>query len=228
MEFEKQEPEQDQYLQARLAASVIYRKEKNYRQAEKVLTDLLGQEKYKKNLLVWQMYAEFLKEQRKFRKLAKVLSNLLSDYPQNQSLIFELSVTKHELRDEDESIRLLKKLLKLNPRHANALNFLAYSYAEAKINLDDALNLIEKALSRDLNNPYYLDTKAWVYYRFENFEEALKVQRRALYYLPDDPILLEHYGDILLGLEREAEAKAYFADSARYAEGSEDLSLIHI
>ena len=40
----------------------------------------------------------------------------------------------------------MKETIKLNPKHANALNYLGYTYAEKGVNLNEAISLIKRAL----------------------------------------------------------------------------------
>ena len=78
---------------------------------------------------------------------------------------------------------------------ANALNYLGYTYADMGINLDEARQLIEKALQIEPDNGYITDSLGWVYYQKGDYDKAIALLIRAVELSPDDSILLEHLGD---------------------------------
>jgi Flp pilus assembly protein TadD len=106
-----------------------------------------------------------------------------------------------------EMIAALKKTLELKPDHADALNYLGYTYAEAGENLDEAIDLIKRALQIKRDNGYILDSLAWAYYMKGRYPEAHEVMVKAVSKEDDDPIMREHYGDILLKVGKREKAK---------------------
>ena len=92
----------------------------------------------------------------------------------------------------------MEEAIKLNPAHADALNYLGYSYAERDVRLEEAVALIKKALVIKPQNGYYLDSLAWVYFKMGRFQEALAEMKRAVEVVPDDPVFYEHLGEIYL------------------------------
>ena len=58
-----------------------------------------------------------------------------------------------------------RKVLAVNPDNDNALNYLGYMLADRNIRLDEARDMILKALSREPNSGAYLDSLGWVYFR---------------------------------------------------------------
>jgi tetratricopeptide (TPR) repeat protein len=74
------------------------------------------------------------------------------------------------------------------------------------INLDEAEQLIRKALDQKPNDGYITDSLAWVYFKRGQYEKALPLLEKAVSLVPDDPIILEHLGDVYnkLGLTEKA------------------------
>lgn len=98
-------------------------------------------------------------------------------------------LNEHELA---ESIML--KLLEKHPDHPGANNDLGYTWVDKGVNLDRALKMIRIAVESDPDNPSYLDSLGWAYYKLGRFEEAtVQLQRAAE--LKADPIVLDHLGD---------------------------------
>jgi tetratricopeptide (TPR) repeat protein len=100
----------------------------------------------------------------------------------------------------------MEAILKENPDHADALNFLGYTYAEKGIKLDDAEKMIKKALQLKPGNGYMLDSLGWVYFKQKRFDEALKSLKEAASALPNDGAITEHMGDVYLALNLRQEA----------------------
>ena len=133
-----------------------------------------------------------------------VLRHWVEEDPTRADARFHLGVYFHEMDRFDDADRELRAAFGLNPDHARALNFLGYSLAERKVRLEEALEMIERALELDEWNGAYLDSLGWVYYQLGRHEAARVPLERAARELPRDPTVLEHLGDLYFTLgERE-------------------------
>jgi len=119
-------------------------------------------------------------------------------------------VVNDKLGRLDNVISSMEKVIALNPKHATALNYLGYTYADRNMRLDEAEKLILRALEVRPDDAFFIDSLAWVYYRKGDFAKAEATQRRALSINPDDPVMLEHMGDILSALGKKDEAAAQY------------------
>jgi tetratricopeptide (TPR) repeat protein len=99
-----------------------------------------------------------------------------------------------------------RKALELNPGQPQVLNYLGYSLVEQRRNLDEALDMIERAVAARPDSGFIVDSLAWVYYRLGRFDEAVEPMERAAELLPTDPIINDHLGDVywMVGRQREA------------------------
>lgn len=115
----------------------------------------------------------------------------------------------------DEAARLFKKCIAMEPPPARAqdynawvdsLNYLAYMWAERGINLDEGLELINRALAIQPDNAAYIDTRGWIYFMQGRYIEAREEIERAIALMPGDATLTDHMGDIYekLGVIEEA------------------------
>jgi len=129
----------------------------------------------------------------------------LKDIPTR--LLFNRAAAFEHLRDHASAETHLKHLLRIDPEHADALNFLGYLYAETGTNLDEAETLINRALKLKPNDAYYMDSLAWVYFKRGDYAKALDAQRKAIKQVADDPVMLDHLGDILWQNGKPAEAR---------------------
>ena len=100
----------------------------------------------------------------------------------------------------------MKQVVKLNPNHSNAHNFIGYMYALQGENLDLAVTHLEKALAIQPQNGYFLDSLGWVYYKKGEHHKALTEIKKAMIYTDPDPVLYDHLGDVHYSLENYGEA----------------------
>jgi len=122
-------------------------------------------------------------------------------------LYYTRGICFERIGDYDASEVDFRQALVLNPDQPSVLNNLGYSLVEQRRNLDEALDMIERAVEGRPESGYIVDSLAWVYYRLGRFEEAVEPMERAAALLPNDPIINDHLGDVywMVGRYREAE-----------------------
>jgi tetratricopeptide (TPR) repeat protein len=107
----------------------------------------------------------------------------------------------------------MKVVIGIDPKHANALNYLGYTYAELGENLDEAERLIKAALKEKPDDGYITDSLGWVYYKKRLYTKALKYLEKAVSLVPDDPTILEHLGDVYLEMSNKEKALEFYQRS---------------
>jgi tetratricopeptide (TPR) repeat protein len=101
----------------------------------------------------------------------------------------------------------MKQVLTLSPDQPAALNFLGYSWAEQGRNLDQARDMIQKALDQRPNDGAIIDSLGWVTLRMGDTHRAVHLLERAAELSPDDPAITGHLGDAYWELGRHVEAE---------------------
>lgn len=122
-------------------------------------------------------------------------------------------------------VQHLKRTIEINPKHADALNYLGYSYAEKGMLLDEAYSLVKRALELKPENGYIMDSLGWIYFKSGKYDEALKTLLRAAEIVKDDPTIMEHLGDAYNALGFKEKAKAYWTKSVEFQKKGEDDDL---
>jgi Tfp pilus assembly protein PilF len=112
----------------------------------------------------------------------------------------------------------MRKVISLDPKHSNALNYLGYTYADLGKNLDEAERLILEAMKYKPDDGYITDSLGWVYYKKGEYEKALEYLQKAIGIVPDDPIMLEHLGDAYLKLNDKTNALKFYKKSLEHKE----------
>lgn len=132
-------------------------------------------------------------------------------------------------RQFDRAATLLQKSIKLDEDGASqARNYLGYMWVELDIHLEEAGNLIRRAVKADPRNGAFADSLAWYHFRKGAFEKALEELQRAEKLLEEpDAVIFDHLGQVLLKLDRMDEAFAYF-DKAEKLDPKNPLVLADI
>jgi tetratricopeptide (TPR) repeat protein len=83
--------------------------------------------------------------------------------------------------------------------------------------------MLETAYSSKSNDPYIIDSIGWAYYLIGNYSKAENFLRRAVELMPDDPIVNDHYGDILWMLDRKIQARYFWANVLGMEDAEKDI-----
>jgi len=112
--------------------------------------------------------------------------------PDFEDALFYRAVAYDHLKNYTLMRKDFERLLVVNPHHHQSANYLAYSLAEKNTDLDKALELVGKALRDEPENPAYLDTLGWIYFKKKNLSEAEKIFERVLRLVKSDWEILYH------------------------------------
>jgi len=135
----------------------------------------------------------------------RVVNEGLKKFPDDVDLLYHRGVLEEQSGDRAAAMLTMQQLITVDPDHVEAMNFVAYGFAEENRNLPQALRLVQKALQLK-RAPHILDTLGWVYYRLGRLQEARQSLEEAVQGLAADPVVLEHLGDVYraLGLKDQA------------------------
>jgi predicted Zn-dependent protease len=128
-----------------------------------------------------------------------------------RDLIFARAAALERLGEVDEATALFRKLVETEPDDANAANYLGYMWADREMNLEEAFQLISRAVALDPENSAYLDSLGWVHYRLGDLAEAERWLRRAVDLGGDlgDGTIFCHLGEVLLAGGDHDEGRRY-------------------
>lgn len=100
-----------------------------------------------------------------------------------------------------------RKALELNPDQPQVLNYLGYSFVDRGQNLDEALDMIQRAVAAQPEAGYIIDSLAWALFRLGRYQEAVEPMERASLLEPVDPVVTDHLGDVYWAVGRKLEAR---------------------
>tara|TARA_Y100000590_G_scaffold181019_1_gene206344 strand:+ start:888 stop:2606 length:1719 start_codon:yes stop_codon:yes gene_type:complete len=148
---------------------------------------------------------DYYKESIKYYSLA--LNKISSDHILVPKILDRRGTSYERLGDWDNAEKDLLKSLEILPDQAHVLNYLAYSWVDKGINLDKGLKMLKKANEMRKGDGYIIDSLGWAYYAKENYTEAEKFLQKAVELLPLDPIINDHYADVLWMLNKDIQAR---------------------
>ena len=160
--------------------------------------------------------ANFFKNSKEYQQAIDYYTILINKFNDNLEIKADLlyrrggsyeRIGKYETADKD-----FLYSLKLDPNDAYVLNYLAYSWLERNYKIDNAIEMLEKAYSLENDDPYIIDSIGWAYYLTKDYSKAEKFLKRAVLLMPDDPIVNDHYGDILWKLNRKIQARYFWSN----------------
>ena len=177
----------------------------------KILFDMANISKnFKKYELAIEYYNQVLKEE-KFNPTTYA------------DILYRRGSCYERLGNFEDSDKDLLESLKVNPNDAYVLNYLAYSWLERDHKIDISIQMLEKAYEIKKNDPFILDSIGWAYYLIKDINKAEKFLNRAIQLMPEDPIVNDHYGDILWKMNRKLQAKYYWKNTLKFKDTKSEM-----
>ena len=155
-------------------------------------------------------YKDFEKYEEAIEYYTKVLNNLERHDELYPKILHRRGMSYEKMKLWNESEKDLIESLELEPEEPYVLNYLAYSWLERNINLDKSIEMLRIALNKKQEDPYIIDSLGWGMYLVGNYSEAEKLLQRAVQLMPLDPIVNDHYADILWKLNKNLQANYFW------------------
>jgi len=153
----------------------------------------------------------------------KVLSKISLNSESRAEILYRRGSCYERLGQFEKSDKDLLNSLEINPNDAYVLNYLAYSWLERNYKIDTSIAMLEKAYKQKKNDPYILDSVGWAYYLVGDLIKAEQFLRKSIKIMPDDPIVNDHYGDILWAMNRKTQAKYYWQSVLNFENTEDDM-----
>jgi tetratricopeptide (TPR) repeat protein len=146
----------------------------------------------------------------------------LEVFPESADLYYHRGLLLERQGDRKGALADMRRAIELDNKYYEAMNFIAYSYAEQGEQLEEALNLARRALEFN-NEGHIVDTLGWVLFKMGRFSEARGELETAAALLPKDALVLEHLGDLYLKLELLDKASAIYGRALELSPDNEQL-----
>ena len=159
-------------------------------------------------------YAEFLKNNEKFEESIKFYTKILKQIDKKHPLFSEVTdgrgVAYERIGDWENAEKDLIMSLEVKPNQAYVINYLAYSWIEKGMKIEQSLKMLQKANKLKSNDPYIIDSLGWALFKLKRFEESKNYLQLAVRLMPADPIVNDHYGDVLWSIGNKIQARYHW------------------
>tara|TARA_Y100000590_G_scaffold467754_1_gene647774 strand:+ start:1330 stop:3006 length:1677 start_codon:yes stop_codon:yes gene_type:complete len=176
--------------------------------------------------IIYEM-GNFAKGFKKYDLAIKYYTEVLSQLNYKSTIyadvLFKRGASYERLGNEKKSDEDLLKSLDINPEEPHVLNYLAYSWLERNFKIETAMSMLKKAYAKRQNDPYIIDSIGWAYYLIGDYVEAEKLLRKAVQIMPYDPIVNDHYGDILWRLGKKTQANYFWKNVLNFEDTDEEM-----
>jgi tetratricopeptide (TPR) repeat protein len=133
-----------------------------------------------------------------------------------------IALERQKLWDRAEAD--FRQALALAPDQPQVLNYLGYSFLERGENFDEALDMIQRAVTQRPDSGYIIDSLAWGYFLAGRYAEAVEPMERASVLEPVDPVVTDHLGDVYWAVGRTREANFQWRRALSF-EPKDDLAI---
>lgn len=160
---------------------------------------------------VYVSLGDLLRQQEDYAAAAQAYDKALANAPEDSGsrwfLFYARGICHERLGHWEQAEADFRASLELDPDRPQVLNYLGYSLVEKSSKLDEALNMIERAVAARPDSGYIVDSLGWVLYRLGRFDEAVAHMERAVELMPVDPVVNDHLGDVYWAVGRAREAE---------------------
>jgi tetratricopeptide (TPR) repeat protein len=142
------------------------------------------------------MQADALFKAGQQNRAIEVLEASARAFPRDSATRLALAGLYSDAGREDDAEKVLRQMIASEPSNANALNHLGYLLARNRRNLDEAISLVNRALTYEPGNGAYLDSLGWAYFQQGDLAQAEKYLGAAAERLPQNSEIQDHLGDL--------------------------------
>jgi tetratricopeptide (TPR) repeat protein len=162
----------------------------------------------------------------RFTEAQAVLDAAAKSFPEDKQVYF-LQGALFERQDKvTEAERAFRKALELDEDNPSVLNYLGYMMADRGRNLEEALEMIQKAVDTDPINGAFLDSLGWVYFKLNRLDLAEQFLKRAVVFAATNATMHDHLGDLYYKTGRLPEAQASWTKGLQFADEPDEATRI--
>ena len=175
-------------------------------------------------------YAQFLKNNDEFENSIKIYTEIIDsikkDHPLYPKATDGRGVSYERIGDWEKAEKDLLSSLESKPDQAYVINYLAYSWIEKGIKIEESLKMLEKANNLKSDDPFIIDSLGWALFKLERYADSKDYLESAIKLMPADPIINDHYGDVLWKNGNQIQARYYWKYVLNLEDAEEDLKEI--
>src|SRR5258708_2239695 len=143
----------------------------------------------------WLSLAQIYEKAKNWTEMGKAIGEaekLATSKDEHENIYFMRGAMYERMKNYDQSEAAFRKVLEINPENSSAMNYLGYMLADRSERLEEARDLIAKALNQSPTNGAYLDSMGWVFFRLNKLPQPQHLLLPPLQYITTQPTLHNH------------------------------------
>jgi Flp pilus assembly protein TadD len=197
------------YMNARLQIAQAYQKQKKPEEALKVLNDALTGTR--DDLELYASIGDVQRGEEKYAEAAETYTKAIAliGEPQERhwTIYYTRGIALERSKRWVDAERDLNQALKLKPEQPLVMNYLAYTWVEAGVKLNEALAMLKRAVELRPEDGFIIDSLGWAYFRMGDYKSAIRYLEQAIQLEPSEATVNDHLGDAYWRVGRRLEAK---------------------
>ena len=173
------------------------------------------------SVMAFSTLGDMLRREERFEEAADAYSRAIDLIDELEErhwvLLYTRAIALERMGDWDRAEPEFRRVLEFVPDEPQVLNYLGYSLVEQQRNLDEALEMIERAVEGEPGSGYIVDSLGWALFRMGKYDDAVPVMERAVELMPNDAILNDHLGDVYWAVGRHREARFQWSRAISFA-----------
>ncbi|MCK5739772.1 tetratricopeptide repeat protein, partial [bacterium] len=198
----------DAFSNTYLLLGISYMQTRQYEKAAQIF--ILGTQKFTDIPDMYYFLGSSRQQQNRHALAIPALIKAIELDPENARAMWTVAASYDEVRNFTASEKYYEKALKLRPNDPLILNNYSYSLSTRSIRLNQALDMVSRAVQLEPENGAYLDTIGWVYYQLGEFEKALQYIQEALFHQGESAEVYDHLGCVYQELDELERAHLCF------------------
>ena len=181
--------------------AVLWGRKKEYKKALKIMEKTLTTHP-RTSARIYMLYAGFLEQIRDWPGALAILQKATQVFPTNTEILFYTGFVYDQIGQTQKAIEQMKAVLKIEANHVEALNHLAFIYADQNTHLESAGKMAIRALTLAPSDGYILDTLGWVFFKQGKPQKALSYLKKAQRLHPEASLIAQHLAEVYYHLNR--------------------------
>lgn len=211
----------EQYLAARQRKALVLGKMKKVDEGRRLLADTATENDGERQQLLL-TEGQLLRDAGRHKEALGLLEGALKKSPDDTALLYDAALAAEKLSRTELMETYLRRAIKLKPEEAHAYNALGYSLADRNVRLQEAYELIDKALKLAPDDAFIQDSMGWVYFRMGNLAKAREWLERAWNGRPHAEVGA-HLGETLWALGERDAARAIWREAQQLEPDNDTL-----
>jgi len=197
------------YLNARQQIAQLLQKQKKPEEALTVLRETLKGNA--DDIEIHASIGDVFRSQEKYAEAAEAYSKAIAlvGKPEDRhwTLFYTRGISYERSKRWKDAEVDLKVALKLKPEQPLVMNYLAYTWVEQNVNMEEALKMLKRAVELRPEDGFVIDSLGWAYYRMGDYQTAIQYLEQAILLEPGEATINDHLGDAYWRIGRKLEAK---------------------